>query len=278
MNAAEGDRTRTPLQSLFAQAGGVTGAFSSKAADYVASRPGYPAALFDALHALGALFAQADVADVGAGTGLLTEALLQRAHAVTAVEPNAAMRAAADARLHVYANYRSVAAGAEATMLGDAAVDLITVAQAFHRFDVEAFRRECLRILKPRGQVALIWNTRPLGDPLQNAIAGVFAEFGGDQHIALEAQQDMANVPQFFAGAPFHDLSFAHVQQLDRDGLLSLVFSRSFMPARDTSPGRRAARAINDLFDGFADAGEVTVRYRTRVMVGRPSPPLDTSA
>jgi hypothetical protein len=44
------------------------------------------------------------------------------------------------------------------------------------------------------------------------------------------------------------------------------------MPERDTPAGRRADRSIRDLFDGFADAGEVTVHYRTLAMVGRPNP------
>ena len=49
---------------------------------------------------------------------------------------------------------------AEATGLSEHSVDFVTAAQAFHWFDKEAFKVECQRILKPRGNFMIIWNTR----------------------------------------------------------------------------------------------------------------------
>ena len=261
----------TQLQSLFVQTGGVTGAFTSKVDDYVASRPDYPATLFDALRAGGALFGGAAIADIGAGTGLFTRQLLQRGYMVTALEPNDAMRAAADELLSGHNGYRSIAASAEATTLRDDSIDLITVAQAFHWFDVDAVRREWLRILKQHGRVALIWNTRPLDDPLQQAIDDVLDEFGGVRHSVLAAQQEPPNVQPFFAGAPFEELNLPHAHRLDRDAFLSLVFSRSSMPDRGTPDGRRAEQVLAHLFELFAESGAVTVNYRTVAFVGRPN-------
>lgn len=258
------------LDSLFAQAGGVTGAFSTKAADYVASRPDYPDALFEALLKLGALFDGACIADIGAGTGLFTQGLLHRGYRVTAAEPNAAMRQAAEMRLSGYRKYTSVDGSGENSTLPDDSIDLVTVAQAFHWLDVAAARREFLRILRPAGQVALIWNTRPLDDRLNQAIESLFAQFGGNRHQALAVQQDMTKVPEFFAGADFHELAFAHTQKLDRTGFSGLIFSRSFMPDRDTPVGHEAAQAVHSIFDRFACDDELTVRYRTVAMVGRP--------
>ena len=48
-------------------------------------------------------------------------------------------------------------------------MDLVTVAQAFHWFDRAAFRQECQRLLKPGGQVALIWNDRLTNTPFLKA-------------------------------------------------------------------------------------------------------------
>ena len=77
---------------LFADQGGVRGIFSSKVTDYLASRPDYPAALYDALRDEGALpGVPSVVADIGAGTGLFSAGLLARGHSVVAVDPNAAM-------------------------------------------------------------------------------------------------------------------------------------------------------------------------------------------
>lgn len=264
--------TTTDLHSLFTQAGGVTAAFTSKVNDYVASRPDYPAALFEALQAGGALFGGAAIADIGAGTGLLTRQLLQRGYTVTAVEPNDAMRAAADALLSSHHGYRSIGASAEATTLPDDSIDLITVAQAFHWFDADAVRREWLRILRPAGRVVLVWNTRPLDDPLQQTVDDVLGEFGGVKHSVLKAQQQTSTVPPFFAGAPFEKLDLRHEQCLDRRHFIGLVLSRSSMPDRDTPSGRRAERVLSSLFDRFAENNVVTINYRTVAFVGRPNP------
>lgn len=258
------------LKTLFAQTG-LTGAFSSKVTDYAASRPDYPPALFDALQRIGALFPGALVADIAAGTGLFTQGLLERGYAVVAVEPNAHMRKVAAARLARFGTARCNDGSAEASMLDSASIDLITVAQAFHWFDVEAARREFLRVLKPEGQVALIWNTRPLDDPLQTAIDEILSTFGGAKHVELTQQQDLKHVPQFFAGAQYHELALHHAQRLARSGLLSLVMSRSSMPDRGTAEGAQAERELSTLFDKFAEYGEVVVDYRTVAMVGRPN-------
>lgn len=260
--------------SLAAQPGpmsGATNAFSSKAADYAAARPRYPAALFERLRADRILFPAAQVADVAAGTGLFTGQLLHRGYNVTAIEPNAAMLAVADAALGKYRKYRSVAASAEATTLGDGAIDAITAAQAFHWFDVEAVRREWLRVLKPDGRVVLVWNTRPMTDPLQKALNDLLAEFGGGKQAALDRLQDLSRVPAFFARQTFARFELTHVQQLDRDGLSSLALSRSAMPDRGTAEGELAVQRLSRLFDEYAADGKVSVPYRTVAFTGRPA-------
>ena len=259
------------LAAMFASAGGVTGAFSSKAADYAESRPGYPAALFDALRSDGTLRPVDSIADVGAGTGLFTAALLERGYSVTAVEPNAGMLAVADALLLQCAGYRSVAASAEATTLPDSSFDVVTCAQAFHWFDVDAVRREWLRILKSDGRVVLTWNTRPLNDPLQAEFDSILGEFGGERHSALTARQELTTVPPFFAGAAFRELTFPNSQCLERKGFVSLVLSRSTMPDRASPAGKAAEVVASKVFERFQSEGSVTVNYSTLAFVGRPA-------
>ncbi len=247
--------------------------FSGKVADYLASRPDYPAALFDELAALGALAPGCEVADIGAGTGLLTAAMLARGHHVVAVEPNDEMRAACDALLGRMPGYRSSAGRAEASGLSGESVDLITAAQAFHWFDVAPARREALRVLRPRGQVALVWNDRDDADPLQQALGGFFAEHGGAARDAMLLHDDRAKVPMFFGHEPLRR-EFPHAHRLDLAGFQSLVFSRSYMPRRGTEAAARAEQALAALFDRFAeDDGRAVVRYRTVLMLGRPLEP-----
>jgi SAM-dependent methyltransferase len=257
------------LRSLYEPDGGVGEIFSSKVTDYAASRPDYPEALFDTLRAEADLSPGAVIADIGAGTGLLTQGLLQRGWRVIAVEPNGEMRAAADRRLGAQPNYRSVDGTAESMPIESSSIDLITAAQAFHWFEIEHARTECLRVLRPHGQVALIWNDRVPDDPLHAALDEPFAEYGGARRGALVAHEERRQVPEFFGAAPAEH-SWPHQHRLDEAGLLSLVFSRSYMPERQSPAGLAASGAVRDVFSRYAAGGLVTVRYTSVAMVGRP--------
>ena len=95
------------------------------------------------------------VADVGAGTGKLTRALLDRGLEVDAVEPDGDMlaelrRVAPEAHAH--------RAGAEALPLPDASVDVVLAGQAWHWFDHDAAVAEVRRVLRPGGWLGLLWN------------------------------------------------------------------------------------------------------------------------
>lgn len=278
MHAADAKTTGDHLQSLYASTGGATAVFATKADDYAAARPDYPSAVFDVLaaalsHAMPqACGPQTDVqvVDIGAGTGLLTRGLLARGWQVCAVEPNDAMRAQADAALAPIPGYRSLAGRAEALPLPTATADLITAAQAFHWFEPEAARRECARVLRPHGQVALIWNDR-CDDPLQHALNAVFAEFGGERRAALLAHDrhdDRAAVAAFFGHPNAAHHHFDHAQSLSLDGLRRLVFSRSYMPALDSELGQRALNAVDACFARHHAGGAVQMRYRSLVIIG----------
>ncbi|WP_161974635.1 class I SAM-dependent methyltransferase [Piscinibacter terrae] len=262
--------TGARLRAEYVGDGGSHAVFSRKVAAYVASRPDYPAALFDALEAFGVLGRSTVVADIGAGTGLLTQALLLRAATVTAIEPSDEMRAACDEALRAQAGYRSLNGTAEHTGLTDGCVDLITAAQAFHWFDVDAARREFLRVLTPGGLVALVWNDRVRTDPLHVAMDEVFATYGGAKRGAMLAHEDRSDVPRFFAGAAVREIDLPHEHLLDQAGLRALAFSRSYMPQSDSDAGQAAERDIDGIFERFQQRAQVNVRYRTVAFVGRP--------
>ena len=259
------------LRSLYAPEGGVRAIFSGKVADYMASRPDYPQALLDALVLRCPPVGGTTAADVGAGTGLLTRALLARGYRVSAIEPNPAMREACDVVCGAFAGYRSVEGTAESMPLAPGSIDLVTAAQAFHWFDVEAARAECLRVLTPRGIVALVWNDRVGRDPLHVALDDVFAEFGGAKRGALLAHEDRSDVPRFFGAACREELAWPHAHRLDGDALLCLALSRSYMPDRSSAAGREVASRIREIYERFQQDGRVTVRYETVAVMGRPA-------
>lgn len=122
--------------------------FSPRAASYASFRPRYPHPLFDYLaHCC----PQHDAAwDCACGSGQATLDLAQRFATVLATDASAAQLAAAPP--HPKVRYR--AAPAEASGLAAASVDLITVAQALHWFELAPFYAEVRRVLRPRGVLA----------------------------------------------------------------------------------------------------------------------------
>ena len=122
--------------------------FSSHAAHYRAARPLYPKTLFDALAALTPDHQLAW--DAGCGNGQASVALTEYFARVHASDPSAEQ--IGNAQPHPRLHYQ--VAPAERSNLRDASVDLVTVAQALHWFDVPRFHAQVHRVLKPGGVIA----------------------------------------------------------------------------------------------------------------------------
>jgi ubiquinone/menaquinone biosynthesis C-methylase UbiE len=112
--------------------------FGAVAADYAEHRPGYPA---EAVQWALAPAPGVHVLDLGAGTGKLTEALLERSGVrVTAVDPDPEMPAQFTRRLP---DVDARLGTAEDVPLPDASVDAVLVGQAVHWFDLDVAGPPC---------------------------------------------------------------------------------------------------------------------------------------
>jgi SAM-dependent methyltransferase len=243
--------------------------FTDRVTDYVKYRPGYPSEVVTFLHTTCGLAEGARVADIGAGTGISSKLLLDAAHPVVAVEPNQAMRAAADAWLAGYADYTSVAGTAEATTLDSASVDLVIAAQAFHWFDPATARREFARILKPRGLIALIWNSRLLdATPFLAGYEALLQGFSVDYPAVAERYADDESMAVWFGDALAHKARFPNAQRLDFEGVKGRLMSSSYAPKAGHPNHQPMLTALRELFDRTAQDGTVEFAYETRVYVG----------
>jgi SAM-dependent methyltransferase len=95
--------------------------------------------------------------DVGAGTGLFTRTLMDKAAQVIAVEPDARMRDVLTARSP---GVRVVEGQGESIPLPDAAADAVFVSSAWHWMDPERAIPEIGRVLRDGGRLGLIWTSR----------------------------------------------------------------------------------------------------------------------
>lgn len=247
--------------------------FGDRVEDYVRSRPGYPSGLVEHLRTRCGLRAGCAAADVGSGTGKLTELLLAAGSRVYAVEPNAGMRAAAERLLGRSPGFVSVDGRAEATGLPDASVDLVTAAQAFHWFDVAGSRAEFLRILRPRGAVALVWNERREGESAflhgwEDCLRRFSVDYAEVDHRSAASR---GRIEAFFGPRGFGAAEFPNHQDLDLAGLQARYLSCSYALHRGHPRFAEAMAALAALFAAHQRDGRVRIDYRTVVYHGRPS-------
>jgi SAM-dependent methyltransferase len=138
-----------------------TSPFAGKAACYETYRADYPPEAIAAVVARAGLTGEQIVADLGSGTGLLTRHLLRHASLVHAVEPDTAMRQAAERALGREPGFQSVAGSAEETGLPERSIDVLTCGNSFHYFDVHRAAVETRRILRPGGRAVLLFHDAP---------------------------------------------------------------------------------------------------------------------
>jgi len=247
--------------------------FSTRVTYYVRSRPGYPASLIEFFRSNLSLKPDHSIADVGSGTGILSQLFLQNNNTVYCVEPNAEMRAAGDLQLSSYPNYLPIDGTAETTTLADASVDFVTAGQAFHWFDPVKSSNEFRRILRPGGWVALIWNERRAVDTGFNAAYDQFInEFTGDRLTASVRGGSVGAEPaikKFFGENNFESRDFENHQDLDWQGLLDRVYSSSYMPLPDDPINATMTPRLRQLFDQFANDGIIRIEYQTRLCYGQ---------
>jgi SAM-dependent methyltransferase len=246
--------------------------FSGRAEHYRRYRPSYPPAAIELLETRCGLAPGAVVADVGSGTGILSEQLLGRGARVIGIEPNDAMRVAAEERLGAEPRFRSIAATAEATTLPQESVDLWVAAQAFHWFDAPRARTEALRVLRAAGFAALLWNERP-PEP-----GGFLSEYEAllrrhaAEYTAIAARRvDEASMREFL-GDTMQVARFPNQQTLDYAGLEGRLLSSSYAPPSGHPEHGPMLAGLRALFDRYSQGGEVVYPYETRVYYAQLKP------
>jgi len=247
------------------------GRFSNRVKDYVRYRPSYPAELIGHLRAHAGLGPASEAADVGAGTGIFTRLLLETGARVFAVEPNDAMRGAAEAELSGHPSLTSVKGTSEQTGLEDGSVDLITCAQSFHWFEPVATRREFRRIARPRAWCALVWNMLAKDDSeFARDFHGISEKYGTDYESVRQRSMEVeASYPSFFGNKNWREHSFGNSQVLDLAGMEGRLLSASYAPKEGHPNHAPMLASLRELFNRWQRDGLVRMNYRTALILGQ---------
>ena len=218
---------------------------------YDRGRPGYGAdAVAWLLEPVASVARRPRVADVGAGTGKLTRALVDAGAEAVAIDPDAEMLAALRDTTPGVPTF--VGTG-ERMPLPDASVDAVVFGQTWHWVDAAAASTEAGRVLRDGGVLGLVWNLR---DETVPWVARLTRIMRGSHAEELLAEGDPP------VHAPFGALerrSWSWTRPVSRDDLRAMVFSRSYVITAPEAERARIEREIAELFDEIGAVGDTEV-------------------
>lgn len=247
--------------------------FSSRVENYIKYRPGYPQEIINLLKEECGLTSSSVIADIGSGTGILSEMFLKNGNRVYGIEPNREMREAGERLLQPYENFESIEAAAEATTLADGGVDFVTAGQAFHWFDHEKTRREFLRILKPGGWTVLVWNERRTDTtPFLVAYEKMLIEYGTDYEAVNHTNISDNVIAAFFAPGDFRLKIFETRQAFDFESLRGRLLSSSYTPEEGHPNYEPMLHELERIFQAHEVKEEVAFEYDTKIYYGQLRP------
>ena len=243
--------------------------FVGEGGAYDSVRPAYPdeavAALVDAARrARGSAASVQDgplrAADIGAGTGKMSELLARAGLLVDAVEPSEAMRAQASS-IEGVTWHDGVA---EQTGLPNDLYDIVVFAQSWHWVDSERAGLEAARILAPGGVLGIVWNQMDVSIPWVHRLTRIMRS--GDVH-----RPDKPPTP----GGGFAPMALTQVAWEDRmtpEEILTLGTTRSsYIRSSEAGRARMQVNLRWYLYEhlGYAPGETVTIPYTTLVWLAR---------
>ena len=246
-----------------------TNPFVGEGGAYNSVRPAYPdeavAALVDAARRARGADASGRggplrAADIGAGTGKMSESLARAGLLVDAVEPSEAMRAQASP-IEGVTWHDGVA---EQTGLPNDLYDIVVFAQSWHWVDSERAGLEVERILAPGGALGIMWNQMDVSIPWVHRLTRIMRS--GDVH-----RPDKPPTP----GGGFAPMTLTQVAWEDRmtpEQILTLGTTRSsYIRSSEAGRARMQENLRWYLYEhlGYAPGETVTIPYTTLVWLAR---------
>jgi SAM-dependent methyltransferase len=235
---------------------------------YERGRAGYPDAAVAAILAETGAAPGRTLLELGAGTGKLTQPLTESGAHVIALEPVAGMR---EVLARIAPRAELLDAVAEAIPLRDASADAVIAAQSFHWFDPEAAAAEVARVVRPAGQVCLIWNRRDESVAWMRELSRILDAHAGDapRYRHGHWRRGFDGNPAF---TPIDLRTWPHRGAACRDVVLARVASVSFVAALGEEPRARVLAEVAHLLATHPDTrgrADVALPYVTELFTTR---------
>lgn len=243
-----------------------TEAYSIKAANYAKYRWDYaPEAVSFIVEQTG-MDGQSVAADIGAGTGIMTQHLMPVCEHVYAVEPNGPMLSWLRSEYGVQKNISFINATSDDTGLPERSIDVLLAAQALHWFDAEPTKAEFQRVLADGGWAVFARNygtDRESGayiDGLKNSKYCTGAVESG------HANQEPPTY--YFGGQDYVLQTFPFEVTQDIDSFLGALLSVSWLRVENTDLFDEFKSDASEFFASNSTGGRMTTHGATEVCIG----------
>ena len=245
--------------------------FNHLADIYEKYRPSYPQKYVEDIIEKCHLNFESLVADIGAGTGILTRQLLHNNLKVVGVEPNPDMRKVLK-KLETNKNFRAIEGTAEHTNLENNSIDLVVVAQAFHWFDKEKFKEECKRILKPNGSVWILWNQLDENEEIvkeQERIDDQYTNRFQEVNGILSATKKEEKIQGFFKDNRYETKVVDNPLENNKERFIGSNLSKSYSLKKEDRNYNNYIKAFGEVFDKYSENGMVIIPNKTYGYLGK---------
>ena len=231
--------------------------FAAQALDYHRYRPRYPEGVFNDIFRLANLSSGDKAIEIGAGTGIATQPLIECGLDVTAIEPAAALAAVAESNLTERARF--VVSRFE-DFTPDSFVELLAAFNAWHWIEPGIAVDLAAQLLEPGGSLALVWTVVVSWgeEPFEERLAETFGS-PWDKRFELDVDGSMQPVRHDARFGEFQTNHHPFGRTLDAETFVAVT--KTYGGDRTTEQYEAIERIINDDFGGSITKVEDAVLY-----------------
>ena len=235
--------------------------FNEKSEFYNKYRPKYSEELIN--YIVSSINKNDIIADIGCGTGIFTKQLVEKNCNVIGIEPNKEMYEKARKNLP---EIRLINATAENTTLDSNSVDVITIAQALHWFNIEEFTKEAKRILKQDGRIAIIYNS--IDDSKE-----IIKEFKQIHKMYCKQYNNHnRNLNELFESVFKEDYTLSNYYNNQRytfEEFIGYSFSLSYSLREDDEKYKEYVECLEKLFNKYENNGFIELPMLSKLAFGK---------
>lgn len=202
------------------------------------------------------------IADIACGTGIFTKQLYDRKCNVIGIEPNKEMFEKACKNLD---GVKLINATAEETTLENNSIDIITVAQALHWFNLDEFIKEARRILKTGGRVAVIYNSIDDSKEIIIEYKDIYIRNCKDYNNHNRNYNELFD--KLFDGNYILKVS-QNNQKYTYDEFMGYTFSMSYSLKQDDENYDTFIKELTDLFNKYSKDGIIELPMNSKLAFG----------